>query len=156
MLPFIDATYTPYVATFVFVFAIMFGVLSFAKILGFDKRINAAIAAVIAFFATSYEPFVVGMAEYMPVIAAIFVVIFFIVFLKKIFGKDEKEKGKPSDMLPIGIALAFLLIVLAIMWDRIYGFVPYGFDASNVLWIIGIIIIVIIFWVAYKHKPTEK
>jgi hypothetical protein len=150
MLTFIDAMYVPYIAAFLFVFAIIFGVLNYAKVLGFSRNVNAAVAAVIAFFATAYEPFVMGMQEYMPIIAAIFVVIFFVLFLKKIFGKDDKSK--PRDSLPIALALAILLLVIGIFWDRISQYIPLEFDASNALWIIGLIIIVAIFWIAYTHE----
>jgi len=150
---FLDITMMPQIATFLFVFAIMYGILTYAKILGFAKGVNVIIAVVIGFFATAYEPFVYGMSEYMPFIAVVFLVVFFILFLKKIFSSEKGDKH--IDALPIGIALAALLMVLAIMWDRVSMYVPAGFDASNILWIIGILIVVAIFWLAYRQKPSS-
>lgn len=153
MIPFVDVVFAPYIATFLLVFAIMFGILEYVKILGFSRNVNAIIAVVIAFFATAYEPFVVGVQEYMPIVAAVFVVVFFILFLKKAFGGEKSGK---RDALPTGFALAILLIVIGIFWDRISMYVPYGFDASNLLWIIGLVIIFAIFWVVYHHPSSPQ
>ena len=94
MISFIDAMYVPYIAAFLFVFAVIFGVLNYAKTLGFSRNVNGALAAVIAFFATAYEPFVFGMQEYMPIIAGLFIIIFFIMFLKKVMRNESGPQLK--------------------------------------------------------------
>ncbi|MEM7819906.1 MAG: hypothetical protein QXD48_03700 [Candidatus Aenigmatarchaeota archaeon] len=152
MLPFDSITIT-YVASFFFIFAIIFGILNYVKVLGFSKNVNAIIAVVIAFFSIAYEPFVFSMQEYMPFVAVIFVVVFFILFLKKVFGKDEKET---YDAFPMAVSLGIMLLFVGIFWQQLSGFLPYGIDPMNALWIIGILIIIVIFWTASKHKPDQQ
>ena len=138
-----------YVASFMFVFAIIFGVLNYAKILGFSKHVNAIVAIVFGAFSVVYEPFVLGMAQYMPYAAALFVVIFFILVIKKAFtgGKDEK-----FDALPIVVSLVIMLIIVGMFWQQLSYFIPINVDPMNVLWAIGIIVVLGIFWAVYKHK----
>jgi hypothetical protein len=141
-----------YVASFMFVFAIIFGVLNYAKILGFSKHVNAIVAIVFGAFSVVYEPFVLGMAEYMPYAAALFVVIFFILVIKKAFSN---EKGSNFDALPIAISLIIMLILVGLFWQQLAYFIPINVDPMNVLWAIGIIVFIGIFWAVYKHKPEK-
>ena len=78
--------------------------------------------------------------------------IFFIVFVKKNLFKEKKdgEKSESSDLLPLGVSMALLLVVLGSMGDILVQYLPAGIDASSVLWIAGILIILILFWIGYK------
>lgn len=138
-----------YVASFMFVFAIIFGVLNYAKILGFSKHVNAIVAIVFGTFSVVYEPFVLGMAAYMPYAAALFVVIFFILVIKKAFTGSKDEK---FDALPMIVSLAIMLLLVGLFWQQLSYFIPLNVDPMNVLWLIGIIVIVGIFWAVYRHK----
>jgi hypothetical protein len=148
----LESVQVAYVASFMFVFAVVFGVLNYAKILGFSKQVNAVVAIVIGAFSVVYEPFVLGMEQYIPYAAALFVVIFFILVIKKAFagGKDEK-----FDALPIIVSLVIMLVLLGIFWEQLSYFVPANVDPMNVLWAIGIIVRVGIFWAVYR-QPAEK
>ncbi len=148
MVEFIDPTMLPFVAAFLFVFAVVFGALSYAKVLGEQRKVNAIIAIAFAIFAVLFEPFVFGLQAVLPFAAVGIVIIFFGLFLKKVFAGKEGER---FDAWPIATSLIFALLLLGILWDQI-GFSVPGIDATNMLWLIGIIIVLLIFYVAYKHK----
>lgn len=142
---FIDPTMLPFVAAFLLVFAIVFGVLSYVNILGGDRKVNAIIALAFAIFAVLFEPFVFGLQTVLPFAVIGIVIIFFILFLKKVFGGGDK-----IDAWPIATSLIFALLLLGIFWDRI-GLTLPGIDSTNMLWLVGILIVLLIFYVAYQH-----
>src|SRR3989344_2337482 len=136
IIPFIDAATVPYVGTFLLVFAVVYGLLSFAgsgksKFLGFDKRVNAIIAVVFAFFAVMYQPLVLGLQEFMPFAIVGLIVIFFAMFIKKLFGGSGSH-----DTFPQVVSLGILLILLGVFRNDLVQFLPSGFDVNNMLWII--------------------
>ncbi len=143
----------PVIGAFLFVFAIVLGLLSTAKL--FDKKnVNVAIAAVFGLFSAIYEPFVSGIQTFLPITAIALIIIFFFVLIRKLFGKKEGQKDE-FDSVPIAVVLISLLIVLVSQWDRVRGFLPAGVDAANVAWGLGIIAVLIIFWVVYSHKEEK-
>ena len=149
----------PYVGAFLFVFAIILGLLSTAKIFGDKKNVNIAIAGVFGLFSAMYEPFVTGIQTYLPISGIILIIIFFFVLVKKLFeGKKDAQGKSTSDVLHVGVVVASLLILLGTQWDRVRGFLPASFDPSTVLWIIGLFLVFIIFWIAYaqQHKSTNQ
>ena len=147
---FIDTAYAPFVSTFLLVFGVVFGMLVYSKIGDFSRKINAVIALAFAFFAVVYEPLVLGLQQYMPIAIILFVVLFFVVFLKKIF--EGKEGQTMNDTLPIAASLGILLLVFMVQGEGIASFLPGGVDVNTMLWIIGIIFAVLIFYAAYSYK----
>ena len=147
-----DPVIAPIILAFIFVFAVVYGLLSSSKVLEFKRPVNAAIAVVFAGFSASYEPFVVMIQDIMPVASIFLIIIFFIVFVKKNLFKEKKdgEKSESSDLLHLGVSMALLLVVLGSMGDILVQYLPAGIDASSVLWIAGILIILILFWIGYK------
>jgi hypothetical protein len=147
---FIDAALLPQVSTFLFVFAMVFGVLTYSKMGDFSKNINGVLAIAIAFFAILYEPLVIGLTEYMPIAVGLLVVLFFAALVKKVLGGGKDIK----DTFPLIIALGILLLLLGLFSDQLAAYLPAGFDAGNVLWIIGIVVVVLFFWFIYKYKGS--
>ncbi len=145
---FISPDVLPFVSTFLFVFALVFGLLSYSKIGEFNKKVNALIALAIAGFSVLYEPLVLTLSQYMPIAAAVLIVLFFIALVKKIF--EGKEKAK--DTFPMLVSVAILLLLFGTFADRFVAFIPGGFDPSLVLWVIGIIFVLLFFWLIYKYK----
>lgn len=150
----IDPGVLPFVSTFLFVFALIFGLLSYSKIGEFNKKVNALLALAIAGFSVMYEPLVLGMQQYMPIAAAVLIVVFFFALLKKIFGKKEGDKG--GDMVPLIITLAVLLLLMVAFGQNLTSFLPAGMDPQSLLWGVGIIIAVLFFWLIYKTKETAS
>lgn len=143
----IEILYLPEAAAFIFVFAVVYGLLSYADVLK-HKGVNIAIAAVFAAFSVMYEPFVSSLQDFIPIATVVLVVIFFIMLVKKVFT----EKG--GDTLPLAVALAILLLLLATIWDSVTYYLPLGISPDNALWVIGVIIIIILFAAVYKHKEN--
>ncbi len=144
MVEFIDPTLLPFVAAFLFVFAVVFGALSYAKVLGDQRKVNVLIALAFAIFAVLFEPFVFGLQAVLPFAVIGIIIVFFLLFLKKAFG------GNTKDAVPIVVSLAIALLLLGIFWDQ-FGFSLPGISSTNVLWLIIIIIVVLIFYIAYKQ-----
>ena len=153
MIEFIDPMLMPVVLSFLFIFAIVFGLMTSANPMKFPKSVNAVVAVVFAAFSAAYEPFVLMMQEIMPFGAAFLSIIFFVVFVKKLFG--EKKAGEKSDLLPIGVVMVVLLVIMGVLGNRLAPYLPSGIDPTGIFWILGIAIILGIFWIGYK-KNQEK
>jgi hypothetical protein len=144
--------FLPQFAAFLFIFSIVLGLLTTAKIFGDHKGVNAGIAVVFGIFSAMYEPFVTGVQTYLPIAAALLVIVFFVVLIKKLFGGKE---GKTTyDAVPIAVVLISLLLVLISQWSLLQGFLPAGIDAWNFAYGLGIVMVLIIFVAVYKHKSA--
>jgi len=138
-------SYIPYAASFLFVFAIVYAVLSESKVIKV-KNANALIAAVFGIFAAVYQPFVNFIGIFIPGAAVVFILVFFLLVLKKAF------KGEGKDALPSIAGLIIMLILAGVFWPEIEKMIPYSIGSENVLYIVGIIIIAFIFYAVYSHK----
>lgn len=147
---FLDPSIIPVVSTFFFVFAVVFGLLVSSKVGEFGKRINAIIALAVAAFSTTYQPLVSLLQDMIPFATIVLIILFFIVFLKKIAGG-----GRGTDFLPIVVVLGILLLILTVVSDRLTPFIPSGFDTTNVLWIVGILVVILFFFAVYKYTPSQ-
>ncbi len=143
----IDPAVVPYVSTFLFVFALIFGLLSYSKIGDFNKRVNAMLALAIAGFSVLYEPLVVTLSQYIPIAASLLIIIFFLALVKKIF---EGKEGSKKDYFPLIAVIAILFLLLIAFADIFLAFLPGNFDPSVVLWVIGLVFVVLFFWLIYK------
>ncbi|MBI2075994.1 MAG: hypothetical protein HYT72_01960 [Candidatus Aenigmarchaeota archaeon] len=141
LLPFAD---TSFIAAFLFIFAIVYALLDKAKVIEI-KGANVAIAAVMGFFAASFAPLTQVLQSILPAAAIILVIVFFLYLGKKLVGGEQ-------DTLPTLAVLSISLILLAVLWSRIAPMVPLPIDPNNMLWIIGVVIAVLIFAVAYRQK----
>jgi hypothetical protein len=151
MLPtFIDPSVVPYLSTFLLVFAAVFGLLAYSNVGSFGKKVNAMISLAIALFSIFYEPLVTGLNTVMPYAALGLLVLFFIIFIKKIF---EGKEGKDHDTLPIVAAIAMLLIVLTVAGDQLLALAPEGTNPDTFMWIAGIVFVALFFIAIYKHSP---
>ncbi len=149
----ISFPYLPEIATFLFVFALVFGLLSKAGTFG-DKKINGMLAAVIAAFSLMSSELVLFMSSIMPIAAVLLVIGALVLFIKDAF------KSKDRDSWPQVIVLAIGLALLGVFWDTIGSYVPFEYrDATlgggGALWGVGLLVIVLIFYAAYKHNPGK-
>ena len=113
-----------------------------------DRKINAVIALAIALFSVAYQPLVTGLTLYIPIAIAVLIPLFFIIFVKKILEGHEQE----TDTFPMIVSLSLLLIVMLIFQDKIIAMMPSGIDGTSLLWIIGIVTVLMFFWLVYKTK----
>lgn len=144
---FLDPSMTPFVSTFLFVFAVVFGLLVYSKVGNFDRKVNAIIALAIALFSTLYEPLVASLQEFMPLAVVLLIVLFFVIFLKKIVTPKEKE-----DAFPLAAALAILLLLFGVLGDKITRYIPVSIDPITFAWIAGILLVVLFFVAIYQQK----
>lgn len=153
MATFIDPSLVPLLSTFLFVFAVVFGLLTMKRKGDglFNEKVNAIIALVFAAFSASYEPLVSGLQQFIPLASVALIGLFLLVFLKRAI--EGKDSGK--DKLPFMFVIAVLLASLAFLWDAI-GFSAFGLSSSNMLWIIGIVLVIIIIYAAYKTPPPTR
>lgn len=147
----VDPGLLPFLGAFLFVFAIVFGLLSYAKMFGFPKNVNAAIALVFGIFAASFEPFRSGLFNILPILVIPLVILFFLVFVKEVF--KPKKEGETYDAFPPVILLGTALILLGVFWNSL-GIAVEGVSSTNMLWLVGIALAILIFVVAYQ-QPTK-
>jgi len=134
--------------SFLFVFAVVYALLIESKVIKL-KNACAIIAAVFGVFASMYQPFVSVLQSIMPIATIVLIIVFILIFIKKLVGGKREDK----DMLPTVVVLAALLMIIGIFWDKISPYVPYQFGAENLLWIVGIIVVIGILYAVYKHEP---
>ena len=147
MVDIIDPSLLPFIGAFVLIFALVFGLLSYAN--KFNRAVNLMIAGVFGLFSVLYEPLVTGLQTLLPIAAIIFVILFFVIILKAVLGE-----GKVIDTFPMVAALGILLILLGIFWPSL-GFEFAGLNSTNVFWLLGITLVVLIFILAYSQKQVQ-
>ncbi len=142
----LNADQLAFMTTFLFVFAIIYALLLKAKVIEY-KNANIIIAAAIALFASLYQPLVNALQVFLPIAAIILVILFFIVFVKSLIGGEE-------DAIPLLAVLVIALLLLGVFWGNIVALLPMPLWLASdaIIWIIGIVIILLIFLVVYKHK----
>ncbi len=129
---------------FLFILAIVYGALEMSGVFK-NKAVNAIIAIVISFFAISSSQFIEFIYSILPYAAILFVVVFFLGFITSPFrGKGREKKGMDYTLLAVvaGLVLIFLANQPGIL----------NLQDSNLITLIGFIIIIIIFYAAYKQK----
>ncbi len=135
----------------IFVFAIVYGAFEISKIFE-NKKIGGLIALAVSFFAISSETVLTMINQFLPYAALFFIVVFFIGFVLSPFrGKGEKK----TDYTMVIIVIALVLIFLINQgYDMISPLLPSGFliGSENFMAIAGLVLIIAIFWTAYKKK----
>ncbi|MBU3904581.1 MAG: hypothetical protein KJ906_00320 [Nanoarchaeota archaeon] len=141
---------------FLFVFAIVFGVLELATPKKMNRSVIVIISLAITFFAISYSPFITMLWAYLPTITWFFIAMFFIAFLLELFGLRSKQPfATPEKVILSGVVLFLLLTIGWSVIDQIPGKIPLVGDAENLLLLLGIIFIAIIFWAAFRMNTLS-
>ncbi len=135
---------------FLFMLAIVFGALDVAGVFK-NKRVNALIALVFAFFTLTYQPAIEFINAIMPYAIMFFVVFFFVGFVIKLV---KKETAKDYTLLMI--VLGLVLLLFATQSSFIAGIVP-GFEqqSSMIITVAALILIGAIFIAAYKLSVSK-
>ena len=139
-----------FLATFAFVFALVFALMVYAKIFEESRKAVAAIAIVIGLVTAVYEPAVIVLTSIIPIAALVLVFLFFIIFIKKLLF-SEKKQGEKRDAWPAMVGMGVMLILLRVFWDQLAGYIGFAtIPGDTVLWSVGILIVIIIFVLAYS------
>jgi len=131
---------------FLFILAIVYGALDVSGVFR-NKRVNALIALVFAFFSLTYEPAILFINQIMPFAIIFFVAFFFLGFVIKV-----ARKGVDKDYTLLIIILGLVLLLFATQGPGfIDSFVP-GFEeqASNIMMAAAIVFIGVILLAAYR------
>jgi uncharacterized membrane protein YoaK (UPF0700 family) len=135
---------------FLFMLAIVFGALDVSGVFK-NKRVNALIALVFAFFTLTYQPAIDFINTIMPYAIMFFIVFFFVGFVVKL---TRKEMGKDYPLLMI--VLGLVLLFFATQSGFLISFMP-GFEqqAGTILTMAAAIFIGAIFLAAYKLSSRQ-
>jgi hypothetical protein len=135
---------------FLFVLAIVFGILEITKLFR-NRGVNFVIALAISFFAVSNTTFVSFLWSQFGNITAFFIVMFFIAFVLEMFGlrRPSGESRSEGGMIISG-AVLFLLLSLGFMYSDLIPPLPYIGSGNNLILFFAIIFILAIFWAAFK------
>lgn len=138
---------------FLFVLAIVFGILELSKVFRGNRAVVAIISIVIAFFAASNAQFTSMLFQFLPSITSFFIIMFFIAFLMEMIGLGKggklREEGTETRVMVLGLVL---VVFIAIGVDSISEILPFisFIGESNFLIIIGLVLLFMIFFAAYK------
>lgn len=150
----LEFTFDPtmqFIIPFLFVLAVVFGVLQMARIFK-NKAVAGVIAIAIAFFAASYGPFLTLLWTYLPTVTWFFIGMFFIVFVLEVFGiRGGKDKEFREEAAILQGAILFILLALGWMIAEAFPLeLPYIGSGQNLILVLGIVFILLIFWSAFK------
>ncbi len=133
---------------FIFVLAIVFGVLQLTNVFK-SKAVSFIIALALSLFATTYQPFLNTLWSNFGIITWFFIGIFFIAFIAKLTGLGGARPTSET----MAMHAIILFILLAVGWTVIDQFqidLPYIGSGENLMVIIVLVVIAIIFFLAFK------
>ncbi len=143
---------------FLFVLAIVFGILELSNVFRGNRAVTAIISIVIAFFAATNSQFTGMLFQFLPSITVFFVIMFFIAFLMEIIGLGKKgslrKEGAETRVMVLGLVL---VVFIAIGVDSIPEIMPFisFIGESNLLIIVGLVLLFMIFFTAYKVETPK-
>jgi hypothetical protein len=142
---------------FFFVLAIVYGALDYSNVLK-KNSVKAMISLVIAFFALTYQPLLDFIYAVLPYAVILFIIVFFLAFISKIFkGRGgEGGKGGERDWTLIAIIVILIIILIAAYGeDILISFLP-SIPVENFLYAVGLVLVILIFYAAYQSQKNEK
>ncbi|MCK4550800.1 MAG: hypothetical protein KAT91_02510 [Candidatus Aenigmarchaeota archaeon] len=143
-----------YALTFLLVSAIVYAVFGFVRKKDTDKggffldeKTSGIVSVIIGLFA-AIDPTVTGMIQnYMPLFIGLLALFFLVMLGKKLMGDSETDNSTLAVVL-----LALIVIVSAIGTDTFERYI--GFQAENVMWGVGILVLGALLWKAAANKTT--
>jgi len=133
---------------FLFVLAVVFGVLQLVNIFK-NKAVNAVISLAIAFFAASNSVFVATLNAQLGNITTFFIIMFFIAFVMELFGFRGRGKDYTESLVLQG-GILFVLLAIGFMFQDQIPTLPLIGGGTNLILLIAVILILAIFWAAFK------
>lgn len=139
---------------FLFVLAIIFGVLELTKIFR-NRGVNFLVALAIAFFTITNTAFVSLLWNYFGSITTFFIVMFFIAFVLEVFGIRKGGHQPPSSIIING-GILFILLSIGFLYASQIPELPFIGSGQNLVFLFVIIFILVIFWTAFKIGAGGK
>lgn len=139
-----------YAIPFFFLLAVVYGALGISGVFK-NRGVNLIIALAIAFFGMTYQPFITWLYTIMPYAIALFIAVFFIGFVVKLF-KGRKGGGQKDYTLILIVIGLFLILFVRFgedieNWTATLG-IPITYE--SLVGIVGIIVLIAFFYGAYK------
>ncbi|MCD6477417.1 MAG: hypothetical protein J7K87_00220 [Candidatus Aenigmarchaeota archaeon] len=143
---------------FFFVLAIVYGLLSMVNVFKGKKAVNFIISLVFAFFAAGYQPFVNMFFTEFGLILWSFVIIFFIAFILEAIGlRGKKKLAEPGkEDLPLIMGGILVLILATVGFGYLSNINIPVIGTENVLLLIGIFLLLLIFYYAYEFGKSGQ
>jgi len=142
---------------FLFVLAIIYGLLSMVNVFKGKKSVNFIISLVFAFFAAGYQPFVNFFFAEFGLILWAFVIIFFIAFILEAIGLRGKKKIAPGkEDLPMVLGGILVLILVTVGFGYFSDFDIPIIGTENLLILIGVFLLLLMFYYAYEFGKSNK
>lgn len=151
-IPFLQSETT--LIPFLFVLAIIFGILELTKIFR-NRGVNFLIALAIAFFTISNAAFINMLWSYFGSITTFFIIMFFIAFTFEIFGL-RRGQHPPTSAIIIDGAILFILLTAGFLHADLIPELPFLGGGQNLVFLFIIIFILVIFWAAFKIGAGVK
>lgn len=148
-----------FMISFLFVLAIVFGMLRIAKVFKGNVGVELILSIVIAYFSATYEPFTTVLWQYLPNITWFFIAMFFFIFIMEAFGLRKKPGEKGDYMKNMMIYAVLLLVLFSIGFVLLQAYpisLPFIGGGENLILALGIIFIVAIFWSAYNISGAQQ
>lgn len=154
-LPMLD---TQFLIPFLFMLAIVFGALRVSGLFKGNPGVNLLISFVLALFSATYAPFTTFLWTYLPDITWFFIAMFFLLFILEIFGirRPGKKSEYMTDMIIYAILLLILFSVGFLILQTYPISIPFIGGGENAILLVGVILILGIFWAAYKTPAQAK
>lgn len=144
---------TQFFITFLFVLAVVFGVLQLTKVFKVSA-VNVVIAIVIALFAASYPPFVSTLWTFLPSITWLFVILFFVAFIMELFGlRKPSAPGQREDKSFAMILTGVILIIFITIGINFIPNIP-SIGQQNIMILAALFFMFIIFYAAFRIKKS--
>ncbi|NIM47464.1 MAG: hypothetical protein GTN40_04900 [Candidatus Aenigmarchaeota archaeon] len=135
---------------FLFILAVVFGAVNTANVFK-NKGVNFLVSLALAFFAASNTAFVNFLWSQFGSISIFFIAMFFIIFVLEVFGvRKEAKKGEPSGALFINGVILFILLSIGLLYIDMIPPLPYIGGGENLFLFFVLIIIALVFWLAFK------
>jgi len=133
---------------FLFVLAIVFGVLEVTKIFK-NRGVNFLVALAIAFFTITNTAFVNALWSYFGIITSFFIILFFVAFILEVFGL-RKGQHQPASAIIVYGAILFILLTVGFSNASLIPTLPFIGGGQNLIFLFAILFILVIFWSAFK------
>jgi hypothetical protein len=139
---------------FLFVLAIVFGVLELTKIFK-NRGVNFLVALAIAFFTISNATFINMLWSYFGSITTFFLIMFFIAFIFEVFGL-RRGQHQPTSSIIINGGILFILLSIGFLYVSYIPELPFIGGGQNLMFLFIIIFILVIFWAAFRIGSGAK
>jgi len=140
---------------FLFVFAVVFGMLELTHVFK-NRAVEAVIAVALALFAATQPSFTTMLMTWLPSIVSFFVIIFFIAFLLELTGIRKAQTGHTEKAGLIGVSLLILFAIGGVALSQFGLSLPFIGGPENILFLLGLVFIVALFWFAFKIGEGVK